>query len=299
MNYLRDEVRAGLVVFVSLFLMSIFVILIGGSAVFEKYDKYYAEVSNSGSLEQGAQVRLGGVRAGRVLNISIPEGEKGHVLIEFGVKKGTPIYKGTKAVIATFGFVGDTYLLLDISKATDEILTSSTSMTKTILPAKDPFEFKDFADKFDALSATADALMRDATKLFDSKNLQEFGNLLSNTNKAIVSTSSDIREITSGLRSTMDKLETVLIEMDKVVKDNRGEFGLTIKKARINLEKAEGMIENMEKASASLNKTINLQSRNIDALLRSLTETAENLNDVLQGLKEKPWSVIYRERQEE
>ncbi|HTR44106.1 MAG TPA: MlaD family protein, partial [Thermodesulfovibrionales bacterium] len=117
-GYLKDEIKAGVIIVSSLVILSVFVILIGGSSFFEKSDIYYTKVMNAAGLEKGAEVKLGGVRVGRVSEIREPEGPGKPVTVEMAMKKGTALYKGTKALITQIGFVGDTYLLLTIDHTT-------------------------------------------------------------------------------------------------------------------------------------------------------------------------------------
>jgi phospholipid/cholesterol/gamma-HCH transport system substrate-binding protein len=70
----KEEIKAGIIIVASLVILSIFVILIGGSQFMNKYDKYYVRVLNAAGLETGAQVKLGGVRVGRVLSVREPDG---------------------------------------------------------------------------------------------------------------------------------------------------------------------------------------------------------------------------------
>src|SRR3972149_3776202 len=117
---MREVIKAGLLIIVSLLILSGFIILIGGSQFFEKFDNYSVKVMNAAGLEVGAQVRLGGVRMGRVLDIKAPKEPGEPVIIEIGIKRGTPLYKGTKAYITQVGFVGDIYLLLSVANTFDE-----------------------------------------------------------------------------------------------------------------------------------------------------------------------------------
>ena len=88
MASIKEEIKAGLIVIISLVLLSGFIILIGGSQFFEKLDKYYVKVMDAAGLEVGAQVKLGGVRIGRVLNINAPKGPGQPITIEIGIKNG-------------------------------------------------------------------------------------------------------------------------------------------------------------------------------------------------------------------
>ena len=105
MVYLKDEIKAGVIIVISLILLSAFTIFVGGTQFFEKYDIYYVKLLNA---------RLGGVRAGKIMDIKPPTGPGEPVTITLGLNQGTDLFQGTKAFITQVGFVGDAYLLLSI-----------------------------------------------------------------------------------------------------------------------------------------------------------------------------------------
>ena len=55
------------------------------------------------------------------------------------------------------------------------------------------------------------------------------------------------------------------------------------------------MISAIEKTAKTVDRNVDLQSQNIDALLKTLTRTSEDLHDVMQEIKNKPWSIVYKE----
>ncbi|HEX8949336.1 MAG TPA: MlaD family protein [Dissulfurispiraceae bacterium] len=297
MAYLKEEVKAGIIVVSSFVILSAFVILIGGARLFEKNDIYYVKVKNSAGLEEGSQVRLGGVRIGSIIGIKEPSAPGESITLKLGVKKGTPLYKGTRAVISQIGMVGDIYLFLSVKNTTEGRI-----LPGEVIPSDEQIEFNALMAKLDEVSVSVHALIKDVDKIFSQKNIENVESLIRNTNKAIVSGSSNINQIALGLKNTNDKLGRVLVEFESLVKDNKGEVGRLIKRAREDMDKAGEMIRTMEEAAKSVstttgtvNRTIDLQSQNIDMLLRSLTRTTEDLHDAMIELKNKPWSVIYKE----
>ncbi len=295
---MKEEIKAGIIIVTSLIILSGFIILIGGSQVFEKFDKYYIKVMNAAGLEVGSQVKLGGVRIGRVLSIKAPNGPGEPVTVEIGIRKGAALYKGTKASITQIGFVGDIYLLLSVDKTTTERIKVGD-----IIPSQEQVQFDVLMSKVDGLSQTVDGLIKDIDKLFSEKNIKGIETLIGNTNEAIVSGSSNLDKVASSLKGTTDKLELVLNEIEELVKGNKGEVSQMIKKAREDLEKAGEMIKSIEATAKSVEKTsksadraIELQSQNLEILLNSMNKTTEDLQDLFQEIKNKPWSIIYKER---
>lgn len=294
---MKDEIKAGLVIVAAIILLSGVVILVGGSRLFEKSDVYYTEVMNAAGLETGAQVRLGGVRVGRVLQISEPAGPGKPVTIRIAIRKGTVLYKGTRALITQVGFVGDIYLLLAIDNTSSEQIAVGDK-----IPAEEAVEFTRIMAKLEGLSGTVESLVRDVNVLFGPENRKAMESLLSNTNKAAVSGSAQLEKVASALKRASDEVETVLREVEGIVKGSGDDIRALIKKAREDLERAEQAIAAIEKTAKSVDKTsqsldaaVGVQSQNLDALFNAMTRTTEDLQEVLQEIRSKPWSVIYRE----
>jgi len=293
---LRDEIKAGIIILASLFILSAAIILVGGSQFFQKFDTYYVMVMNAAGIETGSQVRLGGVKIGRVVRISAPDGPGKPISIEIGIKRGTTLYKGTKAFITQIGFVGDIYMLLAIDKTLNETIKPGS-----VIPSEEQVQFNEIMAKAVALSGSVDDLVRDINKIFSKRNIKEIEKLFENSNKAIVTGSVNIEKIASALKGTTDKIEQVLGEISGIVTDNKGEVALILKKAREDIEKAGDMIRAIEETVRTVDRTtksvdgaINLQSQNLDNLFTTLNNTTEDLQDLLQEIKNKPWSFIYR-----
>lgn len=288
--YMKETIKAGLLITVSLLILSGFIILIGGSQFFEKFDHYYVKVTNAAGLEVGAQVRLGGVRVGRVLDIKAPEKPGEPVTIEIGIKKGTPLYKGTKAYITQVGFVGDIYLLLSLSNASDEKIGVGS-----VIPSEELIQFSILMRRLEGLSESLDSLLKDISRIFSPKNVEEIEKLLGNTNKAVVTGSSQLEAISTSLKTTTKKLEKVLNEVEELVRVNKGDVTQLIKKAREDLDRAGETIKTIDKAAKSIDRAVDLQSQNLDDLINSMTKTTEELQIFLQEIKTKPWSLFYKE----
>ncbi len=52
---MKDEIKAGIIIVSSIAILSVFIILIGGSQFLDKFDTYSVKVMNAAGLEPGAQ----------------------------------------------------------------------------------------------------------------------------------------------------------------------------------------------------------------------------------------------------
>ena len=292
MAYLKEEIKAGVIIVAAFLILSGFVVLIGGSQVFEKLDRYTVRVMNAAGIEEGAQVKLGGVRIGRVMAVAPPAAPGEPITITVGLKKGTALYKGTKASISQVGLMGDLYILLSI----DTIATTAREQYKPgdTIPVTEQVQLAVLMARFDRISESVETVVKDIGQIFREKNIKEIDSLLKNANNALVSGTTDLDKVASSLKETTVKLDKVLTEVEGLVKDTRAEVSPFIKKARGSLEAADKMISAIDVTAKSADRAINRQSLNLDKLLHTLNRTTEDLRDALHEIKSKPWSVIYK-----
>jgi ABC-type transporter Mla subunit MlaD len=200
-------------------------------------------------------------------------------------------------MITQNGFVGDIFMLLAVDKTTEGRI-----MPGGEIPSEESADFAQIMTKLDGLSQTVEGLVTDVDKIFSPKNVAEIERLIGNTNKAVVSGSASIEKVASSLKSTTDKLEGVLGEIEDLVKTNKPEVAGLIKKAREDLDRAGEMIKSFEsaaksadKATGSVDRFVDRQAASLGNLVDTVTRTAEDLQDLLQEVKQKPWSVVYKE----
>ena len=92
-------------------------------------------------------MKLGGVRVGSVKAIKEPTGPGQRVTVEIGLKRGTPVYKGTRAMITQNGFVGDIFMLLAVDKTTEGRI-----MPGGVIPSEESMDFAQIMARLDGLS---------------------------------------------------------------------------------------------------------------------------------------------------
>ena len=82
----KDEVKAGIVIAVSLLILAGLIVGVSGVSLWERYDRYTVRVHSATGLEPGTPVRLGGLRVGKVLDLRILPEDTSRVEITLGVR---------------------------------------------------------------------------------------------------------------------------------------------------------------------------------------------------------------------
>ncbi len=295
---MREEIKAGLIVIGAMAILIISVIAIGGSKLFDSFDVYYTKLFNVTGLESGSQVKLGGMTVGRVLSISPPAKENDPILIEIGLKKGTPLYEGITASISQVGFVGDIFLQLSLSnKMGKPIKTGET------IPSVEQSNFNTIMAKAEALTLSLKKLVEDVDKVFNDDNINNVSEIIKNTNKLVVSTDNRLDKLIASLKSLSEKLSVTISKAELIMDDNRDNLKQVILKAKDDMVALEGLIQSLESSSENLGNMlikaehlIDTQNDNLDQLFRKVIKTTETLNDAISNLNQRPWRIIYRER---
>jgi outer membrane protein OmpA-like peptidoglycan-associated protein len=105
--------RVGILVVMALLFLSIGIFLIGNKDfLFSSTYRLKADFQNVGGLNDGAEVRIGGIHQGTVKEIDLPSQPDGKVTVVMNLKSGTRniIKKDSRASIKTEGLLGDKYV---------------------------------------------------------------------------------------------------------------------------------------------------------------------------------------------
>src|SRR3546814_17180095 len=77
-------------------------------------DSYQAEFADASGLRKGNMVQVGGIRAGRVQDITLRDGK---VLVKFEVDHGVEFGNKSRASVEVLNLLGEKYLELKIGRA--------------------------------------------------------------------------------------------------------------------------------------------------------------------------------------
>ncbi|MCX8070616.1 MAG: MlaD family protein [Thermodesulfovibrionales bacterium] len=295
---MRDEIKAGLTIIIAMAILTISVIFIGGSRLFDTFDIYYVKLYDVTGLETGSQVKLGGMRIGRVLSIIAPQKENDPIIIEIGLEKGTQLYEGVKASISQVGFVGDIFLQLYLGNANKNIIKPGST-----IPSIEQSNFNTIMAKAEDLTVSLKKLVEDIDKVFTDKNINKISELLDNTNNLVVNTEKNLDTVIISLKYMSERLTSMIAKAEGMIDDNRDGIKEIVSKARDDLIALEKLIAHLEISAKTLNKTFNSadnllqrQNQNLDELIENIILTIDNLNDAITEFNQKPWRLIYKDK---
>src|SRR3954453_10654270 len=116
MNILRNEIRTGLLVVLSLIALVAVLLYLGAPGVFSAQKTYRVYFDNAGGIKQGAAVLLAGRKVGQVRALFSPVAEKDRpkpemeTYIEVQVAANTRIYNKVKVLMTQQSLLGETII---------------------------------------------------------------------------------------------------------------------------------------------------------------------------------------------
>ncbi|QWR77466.1 MlaD family protein [Candidatus Magnetomonas plexicatena] len=291
MSKYNEEIKAGVIIVTGLVLIALFVILTGGAKFYDKYDVYYVKLMDTAGINEGSAVRLGGLKVGRIKEMRAPTKPNEPVTVVLGLNKGTMLFNGTRAKISQIGFVGEIYLDLSLGNTTDtKILPGS------VVPSEKVAVLSDLISKLDTAAVSLDTLIKDMDLFFGEKNRQHIENLLLNSNKVAVDLNSKFSDFSQSLTQSSKEMHNVLRNMDDILIANKEGITETIKAIRVMVTSMDKTSRSILKTSDSLNSTVLEQNENLTALLDSMKNTMDDLQDTLQEIKTKPWVITHSQK---
>jgi len=130
-NFTVTEIKAGVLVVVSVALLAGFVAVISGMRVPEERQNFYVHFADTAGLNQGADVRFGGTLVGRITAITLDPNDQSRLRVDFEVRQGVPINVESEAFITQTTLMSEMHLEISTGGSGAKLLENGTEITST------------------------------------------------------------------------------------------------------------------------------------------------------------------------
>ncbi|NPA33113.1 MAG: MCE family protein [Aquificae bacterium] len=296
---LSTEAKLGLFVVFTALSFAFIILTFGEIPIFkEKTKEYIVYFDDVAGLSKGAEVRVAGVRAGKVRDVLL-EGDKVKVIFE--VQESISIYRDASASIGTLGLMGDKYLALDPGNPqTGELPPGSVIKRTKVVSDTDRLisQLTQTAEEFRRVAINLNAILEEnRTNL--RQTVENLNNLLSALNELTLQNKENInlalhnlRELTQTLNRELpvllDTLTKLAKDADTILVENREDIRAIAYNLSVVLEQVRDdlpvLVENLKELSVNLNTIVKTNKTNINKTLVSLRETTRNLSSASRKL---------------
>jgi phospholipid/cholesterol/gamma-HCH transport system substrate-binding protein len=283
----------------------VFTILLGSAVLViamwfsgETYQKVYYTLESkfpvSGLYEQ-SPVRFRGVDVGKVTQIRIDRENARLILIEIGVKPGTPITRSTFAEIRPQGVTGLAYVMLDDNGESSQLLPPSTQYNSPRIAVKPTLLDNLFASGEGALSDLREVAQRVSTLLND-ENRQR----ITRTLTSLETTSDRLAALAKAAEPGVKSLAPLAADAGKTLRSAQAvmaELSGATRAFAARMEAIDRVAASADKAGASITTLADTATTEslprINMLVDELTRTSRNVDRLLADLREQPQSLIF------
>jgi len=271
MEYLKQEIKAGVLITVSFAILCFFLFNVTGMKERAQMNFYTVSFANINGLMENAPVNYAGVKVGKIEWIHIRPKAQDDALVDVGisVKQSIPLCADSKVVISSAGFVGEKYIgimpgadggsplksgavirgvdptdMVKLIERLNDVLTDlkidkwGTTFTKiaddahaTILEAKSSFSHINAITREVRESGKVEKALNDVTVLLENVN----GTVAENRD-SIKASVANVKQISERMSVEGDKilaeLRDILKKVDAIVKENRPDIRETVRNTK-------------------------------------------------------------------
>jgi phospholipid/cholesterol/gamma-HCH transport system substrate-binding protein len=320
-DFTATEIKAGILVLASFFILVGFLAAIRGCRPSDESAKtFFAVFTDISGLNQGADVRFGGVRVGKVTAIEPDPEDRSMIRVTAVVEGKSPVNKGSVATIEQVTLTTEKHLEISTGSADEplhesgDLLTSSGGGGLFDVPDLEGVmsRLETMLDGINALLGVGeseggvnDPVPVDLAEVLTSlkTTLDEGAEVARGAGAVIEDNRAGIEEIVDRL-ATLEKTATELMaQLNGVIAENQG----SIHQSFANIEELTGELANrVDELAATLQTTlqyfqdlggnssdlIDQQRPTLEEMLLNLQETTRNLKEFSRILADQPDALI-------
>jgi phospholipid/cholesterol/gamma-HCH transport system substrate-binding protein len=272
-------------IFVSLAILALvwLTIWVMGAGEFTRYQRYTVFFTDpiSGLVEK-ALVKYKGVEVGRVLGLRLDALRADIVKVDIDIKEGTPINRGTIAVIEPQGITGSSYLELETRSGDQAAPLREAGEQYPVLQGKGS-DLRAFLDDLPGLAMRMEGALgaveqfaQRGAKVTDS--IDEFATEGARTANSIRALADSVR---SGFGTLKGSLETSLSSIDHFSKEGAK-----------TADSIRGLSDNLNGQIGSLKGDLETTLSSIEQFSKEGAQTADAIRGLADKLKDDPSQIL-------
>ncbi len=290
---MTTEAKVGVFVLASLLILTTTIVYLanaqfsGGNVPYRTYLKY------AGGLEAGAPVLFGGIKAGTVTSVRPWQSDPTRIEILLALKQGTPVNEKSIAKLGSVSVVSEPALL--VSTGGNDAPRVPPGQT---IPSQETVSLDEIAGKLATVTDNANGLIIQVK--------DEIGNISGVAQRLLVT----LNSVTTDERPKIDHIADQLVALSQHADGLMAKIGPVVGHADDTIQNVNGTISGLREPIhadlAELQTTLQ-QAKNlladvqgvvrtndfkIDDTVENLRVATDNLGQLTDQLKQRPWSLI-------
>ncbi len=280
----REEFKAGFFTLVALGILSAFIVAISGWSPWKETVTYRTRFPTVVGMGPGTPVSLNGVNVGQVTKVVLLE-DGARVEVVFGLDDGRRLREGVKAQMATQGLIGDTFLLLTLTKKGGKELPPGS-----LIASVTKLDMAQTMDAVGSLAASAqvwleqlavrvDTILGDVQLVVNKDKMQGLAGQVGNWQNDITRILHEFAELSREIRALVQEANGAVEEANLVVDETR----LVIKDTGRVVGGAGKFVDEARGALAEDQEYVRQVLVELDSRVKTLAPRLERLVQVLES----------------
>ncbi len=284
MQKVSNEIKVGILVFAALVLLSILVFGVGEIRIFERGHRYNIIFDSSAGLNEGAHVRIGGVKVGSVRKIDFIDYKgKRRVLVSVLVRKDLVLHKKDRFKITMIGLLGDNYVEIEPGPSGEPVIEPGKTVEGAEVIGMDEM-FKMVQDGLGSVNE-----MLDEPTIRSFKRTVRNAEVMSDDLAFILGESrEDITVTLAHLRSSSERLDRMLARNENNFDVTLGNLAAMSGDFRDTAASLRGITAGLERGEGSAGKLLK-----DDTLYEELLATTGEAKSLVKDIRERPGRYIH------
>ena len=309
---MSTEVKVGAFVVISMALLLGTIYRVSNMRMRGARVPYRTYLRYAGGLEPGADVLFGGIKVGTVTAVHPDPQDPTRIEILIDVKQGTPVNAKSVAKLGSVTII--TSPAISISMGSND---APRLPPNGVIPSQESISIDDTQRKVVALADSANGLLGsvrddinnltgDARKLIANlneltgkPNQQHVAEILTNADTMITSVSPKVDHISDQIlklsddaNSLMAKLNPTVDNVNATVSNANDTITAVREPLRADLAELQKTLDQARTLVGELQTSIRAKDQGINETLENVRTATDNLNDLTESVKERPWSLV-------
>ena len=259
---------------------------------------YHTYLRYAGGLEPGAQVLFGGINVGKVTAVRPAASDPTKIEILLDVKEDTPLNEKS---VAKLGFVSV------MSGAALSVTTGSNDARRlpagSLIPSQEAASLDAITDKMAVVAENANALITEVrgelwgitgdartllgnlNKVAGKANQQKIQTALDNVNAMLSTERPKIDRLT-------DQLNAISQHADETIENVNGTVSDVRQPIREDLAQLQSTLLQTKQRLGDMQVIVRANDYKIDDTIENLRTATENLGELTESVKQRPWSLV-------
>ena len=259
---------------------------------------YRTYLRYAGGLEPGASVLFGGINVGKVTSVRPWTSDPTKIEILLNVKQGTPLNEKSVAKLGLTSVMSGASLSITTGANEAKRLPPGSSIQSQEAASLDEIAGKmatvaDNANdlivqargELEEISVDARSLLANLNTITGKPNQQRIQAVLDNVNGMLASERPKIDRLTDQLNTLTEHADTTIQNVNGTLTDAREPLRKDLSELQTALQQAKALLSDMQ-------VMVRANDYKIDDTVENLRVATDNLDQLTDSLKQRPWSLI-------